>query len=277
MGLSRRVAAGARTSAATSRSARRRLTPELLQRWIEFGAARASCAPRPTASRSPPTRARADLRPRRAAGLAALREAAHAALPVPRRRRARATTRTGLPLMRHARARLPATTRARSRATTSTSSGPTCSSRRCSRRARRRARSTCRAGRWIDLWRSVALGARRRAAAPARRGCCAGGRDGHVPAPARRAAAVRARRRRAAAAARRRATRSARTAGRGVVHLADRAGRPRLLAFPRGRSRRASTTTRAQRSHLRARIIVVVRIRAEMLARTRPAPYLEGS
>ena len=79
--------------------ARRR---ELLIRWIQLGAVsgvmrtQANGFALPDKARAPQICDDDD-----PAGLAALREAAHAALPVPRGRRARVPTQTGLPIMRH--------------------------------------------------------------------------------------------------------------------------------------------------------------------------------
>ena len=67
-------------------------TPELLARWIEFGFASGVMRTQANGFTLQPRAARADLRPRGAADLGALREAAHAALSVPRRRRRPSTT-----------------------------------------------------------------------------------------------------------------------------------------------------------------------------------------
>ena len=84
-GAVRRVACGARTIGGFFALGARELTPELLTRWIEVGVRLRRDAHGGQRHRRSPRRARAaDLRRRRPARLAPLREAAHAALPVPR-------------------------------------------------------------------------------------------------------------------------------------------------------------------------------------------------
>ena len=147
-------------------------TPELLARWIEFGFASGVMRTQANGFALPGRPAPADLRPGDAAGLGALREAAHAALPVPRGRPARVRPH------RHAadappRARLSRTTRARPRARTSTCSAATCWSRRWSRPDERE-RTLYLPARPLDRLVAVDL-ARRSVARPdsARRGCSA--------------------------------------------------------------------------------------------------------
>ena len=174
--------------------------------------------------------------------LAALGEAPHAALPVSGRGRIR------VPLHRPAdhapsAARTSPTIRRRWRATTSSSSVPTCSSRRCSRPASTAREVYLPAGDWIDLWRAADYDAASGGFVLGGAQVIAGGADGHGAGAARRAAALRARRRRAAAAAARRrharrlrrrraGSRAARRSARPPASSSpSRAARPRARAF----------------------------------------------
>ena len=121
----------------------RALTTEMLIRWVQFGAVSGVMRTQRNGFAAPRQGAPAGLRRRPDRQLEALREAADAALSVPRGGGRR---RTG-----GAACRSCATSRSCTRtirrpllATTSSSSAPTCSPRRCSRRARSRARSTYR-------------------------------------------------------------------------------------------------------------------------------------
>ena len=90
-------------------------TPELLARWIEFGFASGVMRTQANGFALHADAPRADLRRRTAAGVGALREAAHAALPVPRRPRESEYDRTGMPLMRHLALAYPGRPRATAR------------------------------------------------------------------------------------------------------------------------------------------------------------------
>ena len=99
--------------------------PELLMRWIEVGAVSGIMRTEANGVALPPRDRPADRRPRRPAGLAPLRQAAHPALPLPGGGRRR------LPAHRPAADAPPErsptpTTRRRARATTSSCSAPTC-------------------------------------------------------------------------------------------------------------------------------------------------------
>ena len=175
-----RVAPGAPTSAASSRSRRPQLTPELLERWIQFGfVVRRDAHRRRTASRSATSaRGRRSSTPTCCRSGAATRSCARSSTPTcaaaDDEYRAHAACRS----CATSRSRIPDDAARRPRATTSTCSAPTCWSRRCSSRARRGARSTCRAG------AGSTSGARRAtsqrdggAAAAARARVLAGGRE----------------------------------------------------------------------------------------------------
>ena len=130
----------------------------------------------------PGAAARPDLGRRGAAALAPLGQAAHAALPLPRRGR------RGVPPQRSAdhappRAGLSRTTRARPRWRTPSSSAPTCWPRRCSTRARDERSVYLPRGDWVDLWRSAELPRERRRPRPRPRARARGGRTVTVPAP----------------------------------------------------------------------------------------------
>ena len=161
-----------------------------------------------------------------------LRAAAHAALSLPRRRRGR--LRPHRPAD-HAPPRAGRTRRSarRRRATTSTCSAPTCSPRRCSTRARRRGTLYVPRG---PLDRPLALGlaGARRTRARRRETVAGGGRNVTCQ---RRSTSFRS----SSAPARScrcfpPTSQTLTTYGRGVVHLADREGERRLLAWPRGAS-----------------------------------------
>ena len=81
------------------------LTPELLKRWVQFGAVSGVMRTKHGGVGDPPSRA-AGLRPRPDPQLAPLREASYPALPVHRRRR-RLLPAHGMPLMRHLALRWP--------------------------------------------------------------------------------------------------------------------------------------------------------------------------
>ena len=179
------------------------LTPELLTRWVQFGAVSGVMRTQPDGIALPDEAAAAGLGRRPDRQLAALREAPHPALPVPRRGRRRVPAHRAAA---HAppRAGVPRTTRRPPGATTSSCSAPTCSPRRCSSPGRPSGSLYLPRGRWVDLWRSaryrdgdgaLRLGGRR---------CSAGAGDDDRAGAARRAAAPRPRRGDPAAAAGRR-------------------------------------------------------------------------
>ena len=97
-------------------------------------------------------------------------------------------------------------------------------------------------GRWVDLWRSRRYDERGGGLRLGRARLLGRGARREGARAARRAAAARARRRRpAAAVARRRHARRLRRRREGVVRLADRRDRLRLLAFPAGAAAPRST------------------------------------
>ena len=217
----------------------RRLTPELLTRWVQFGALSPVMRTQANGFSLPPRGPRPGHRPRPDRQLAPLHEAAHPALPLPARRR------RDLPPQRHAGDAPPGAAptpdwRGRPRSRTSSCSGPTCWRRRCSSPAQRRRALYLPPGTWVDLWRSLryrkgdgSLRLRRARLLSGRRR----GRDATLPAPLdelpllARAGSLLALlpadvdtlapygRRDAASSTSR-----------------DRRGRMQLLAFPRGRS-----------------------------------------
>ena len=175
------------------------LTPELLTRWVQFGAVSGVMRTQRNGVALPPrdrpqvtdpdqidnwrryTKLRTQLYPYISAAQAEYRALGPAADAPPG-------------------PRLPGRSASRRRPRTSSSSGPTCSPRRCSTRARPSATPTCREGRWVDLWRSASYdeetgGLAARRGRGARRPC-----GSHGARAARGAAAVRPRGRGAAAA-----------------------------------------------------------------------------
>ena len=236
-------AAGAPTSAATTRSGTTRSsTPELLDALdrARRGLGRdAHQERRHRASR--PTRARRSGTPAIVGDVAALREAAHAALPLPRGRR-RELPRDRAAAHAPPRARVSRPTRARPRATTSSASAPTCSPRRCSSPGRAaRGACTCRAGRGSTSGAASRYARGDGGLAPSPRAPAGRGpRASRCPRPLRRAAAPRPRRRGpAAAAARRRHARALRAGARPGPRRRPRRPASIGVAFPRGRGRQA--------------------------------------
>ncbi len=211
-----------------------RLTPELLVRWIQFGAVSGVMRTKRSGLAFPsyerPQVFDAEILPhwRRYTKL-------HTQLYPYILAADRAYRRTGLPLMRHPGARVAPGRAARSQPKGSSCSGPTCSPPPSSSRVRRNAACTCRRGRWIDWWRSVryrrADGSFHARAATLLRG----GAERTLPAPLGELPLL----------ARAGSVLPLLPAdvdtlapyGRGLVHLRDRRGRLNLLAFPRGRWR----------------------------------------
>ena len=154
----RASAAGARTSAATTRSARDRSSrPSCSSAGSQLGAVSGVMRTKADGIAIPSYDAPAGLGPgddRRSGG------ATRSCTPSSTRTSLAADAsyrRTGLPLMRALVLALPATTGARRRATTSSCSAPTCSRRPCSRRARSARACTCRAAAGSTVARRVAL------------------------------------------------------------------------------------------------------------------------
>ena len=178
---------------------------------------------------------------------------------------------SGLPIARHLVLAHPGS-RGRATRTTSTCSAPTCSPRRSPRPGRRARSVWLPPGRWVDWWRSASFAEPRGAYRLGRLRLLRGGRDVTLPAPLGqpplllRAGAV------LPLLGADVDTLSPYGRGAGLVRLADRANRLRLLAVPRGRTRsRLPDGGRARSAERRrgGRWILRLRSRAGTLSRSR--------
>ena len=230
----RASAAGARTSAATTRSATTRGSRPSCSS-AGSSSARVSGVMRTKAigHRDPaPTRARRSGTRTSMPVVAPLREAAHAALSVPRGRRRAATARPACRSCATLALAYPGDPRARRARTSSCFGADLLAAPVLQPRRAHAQRATCRAGAGSTRGaRSRYDAARRRPRLRPRAAAARRPRPSTLPGAARRAAAVRARRRGDAAAARRRRHARRPYGGPAVVRLADRA-RPAAACSP---------------------------------------------
>ena len=175
-------ARGAPTSAASSRSAQRELSDELLMRWVQFGAVSPVMRMQRNGVAFPEKDRPAGGGRRPDRELAPLREAAHPAPPLPRGGRPR-LPQDGTADHAAPRARLSGRRVLARRARTSTCSGRTCWPRRWSSRARPSASCTSRRGAGSTSGARVAYREKRGGLRLRRARVLAGGHEETVPAP----------------------------------------------------------------------------------------------